>query len=1044
LDNGKKGSVDNNNDISALHPRSYERGLPGGKIKLFLFAMVPALAVFFLFIPNAAAASTYTIYAYGSGYIETGALQAVAAVIASNGFSLILKSVVLVGFIMTSIMMLTGALNQSFSGHIRMMKYLGAVVVIYAALLIPTVNVNVYDTVNNTASNATVVSGVPWGIGYVLSVFSQFQYALTTDVESSFSTPPAIDMTQAGMGLSLTSQNLADGSQIDDPYFYQSFNQYVYNCVMPGLSTGGLSADALNQAGGAVAAGSTAYAQTNILNYMAGYTGAGGAGANLLTTEFTQTDPQGTTTTCSVQTTDIQNSFTNYTANDLEPQLAGALGMTTATFDSEYGQVNSAIYNMSASASNELMQMTAVNAYNGALIAAANLSGNNATALSYGTALAQQNMSNSFAVSGELAGEYMPVVYGIFMALFVAFSLILIILMALPVGVNYLKMYMELALFLAVWPVLMAVYNYIDDLIIQHGFTLALAGQGYSLTSAHSVNMYVSSQLGWMGYLSWSVPMMAYALVSGSTYAMVGAISSMDSAGKSAASTGGAAAATGNVNQGNVGMNNYNANKINSVRDVSSGTKRNIYDSSLNDSSNKTLSGTSSVNDNSHKTLSGTSSAINNSNTDLSGTSSVTDNSNKTLSGTSSSDMLTGKQNKSFGGMDVNGLSGNINKVGNQVSATSLTGSKASLENFVKKNDPKALGEAEKFLNKNPNSVLSFTSSNGKMDSLALKSSFNADHVNLMKSTTGSQKAKYHSSLVDNTNLTKLGKLTTNNNGYKGFNGSLQQNYKNRVQNESGISTDSHYNNKQKYYGTDYHVPAQYGTSIGYGGLNATPTIKPFITEGLSGSNYNTTTALGSLVGNGVGQFFTNKSGFQSGSASSAKTAFIAGIKGEWGEKSPLGGVQGFTTLSQEYSHNISSSSTKDQMLNRTAMYFQGVTHLLANDKSLTAVQKEDKLNSFIKTFETKTMQNLSPITGASNMSKRINAIPKATKFKIAQGVYKKDAAGGKAVTETQFLKNMKNANKNYVLKKEQGGIDNNIKTGVNSRFVKSDIPEDR
>ncbi|MHB1680974.1 MAG: conjugal transfer protein TraG N-terminal domain-containing protein [bacterium] len=221
--------------------------------------------------------------------------------------------------------------------------------------------------------------------------------------------------------------------------------------------------------------------------------------------------------------------------------------MTTATFDSEYGLVNSSIYNMSTSASNELMQMTAVNAYNGALIAAANLSGNNATALSYGTALAQQNMSNSFAVSGELAGEYMPVVYGIFMALFVAFSLILIILMALPVGVNYLKMYMELALFLAVWPVLMAVYNYIDDLIIQHGFTLSLAGQGYSLSSAHSVNLYVSSQLGWMGYLSWSVPMMAYALVSGSTYAMVGAISSMDSAGKSAAQTGGAAAATGNA-----------------------------------------------------------------------------------------------------------------------------------------------------------------------------------------------------------------------------------------------------------------------------------------------------------------------------------------------------------------------------------------------------------------------------------------------------------------------------------------------------------------
>ena len=73
---------------------------------------------------------------------------------------------------------------------------------------------------------------------------------------------------------------------------------------------------------------------------------------------------------------------------------------------------------------------------------------------------------------------------------------------------------------------------------------------------------------------------MAYALVTGSTYAMVGAISSMDSAAKSASASAAAQAASGNVNLGNDSMHNYSAaNKSMdnlSAMDVSTGnTNRN-------------------------------------------------------------------------------------------------------------------------------------------------------------------------------------------------------------------------------------------------------------------------------------------------------------------------------------------------------------------------------------------------------------------------------------------------------------------------------------
>lgn len=525
------------------------------KLKFILLSALPSLLLFFFFlIPNADAASTYTIYAYGSGYIMTGILKSIASVVASGGFSLILKSVVLIGFVIIFLQMIITSFKVS--PHRSLVKYFSAVLVIYSALLIPKVNVNVYDTVNNTTSNATVVSGVPWGIGAIASYFSEFQYYMTTSIEQAFSTPNSIDMTNAGMGFALTSQNMTDGIQIDDPYLFQSFTQYVYNCVLPGISTGNLSSQALTQAGMATAAGSTTYEQNDLLGYIATYTT--GAGANLITTEYSSTDPTGVTTTCSVQAGDIQTSFTNYVNNDAGPQIAGALGMTYATFASQYGLVNSSIYNMSSAATSEIIQMAAVNQYDQALIASANLAGTNPSQLAYGSALAQQNMNTSFAISGQLAGQYMPVVYGIFSALFLAFSLFLIILTALPIGLNYLKMYVEMLLFLAVWPTLMAVYNYIIDLVVKNGFT-SYALQGYSLNSAHTVNTYISSQLGWMGYLSWGVPMMAYALVTGSTYAMVGAISSMDSAGKSAASAGASAAASGNVNLGNDSMRNYSA-----------------------------------------------------------------------------------------------------------------------------------------------------------------------------------------------------------------------------------------------------------------------------------------------------------------------------------------------------------------------------------------------------------------------------------------------------------------------------------------------------
>ncbi|MHB1661422.1 MAG: conjugal transfer protein TraG N-terminal domain-containing protein [bacterium] len=525
-----------------------------------------------------------TIWAFGSGYIEFGIMQAIAQMFSGNQVNILFASMMVAGSIMIGATTMIGGYSRPGS-HLTLGKYLIGVMALYALFIVPKVTVHIQDTVVNSQSNAYVVTGVPFGIGGVMAAMSNMQMYMTQLLETNFSTPTTVDLTNAGMGFSLTSQNLADNVTISDPYLFRDFDQFVYNCVMPGLSTaGGIGMFALEQAGSATNTTASTYSTASSLSFMqviSAYTS--GQGQNIPTEWFSgnsdpteqasgQTDPTGITTTCGQETTWLQTAMNYYISQDAGPALAGSMGYQWQQFSGLYTSVNNSLYNMANGATNQFMQMAYVNSYNGALMDAAKLAGLNANSLAYGAAEANLNMSNSFMLSGFLASEYLPVAYGIISSLIMAFSVILLLLMFLPTGVNYLKMFFELQLFIAVWPPLMAIHNFIFDLIIQHGYT-ALSGQGFSLLSAHSYGMQTSAYLNWAGYTAWSIPMFAYALVTGSTYAMVNALSSVDSAAKSSASRGGAMATTGDVNLG----------KANAVVDVASGQKLAYYNTRMKD-----------------------------------------------------------------------------------------------------------------------------------------------------------------------------------------------------------------------------------------------------------------------------------------------------------------------------------------------------------------------------------------------------------------------------------------------------------------------------
>lgn len=506
--------------------------------------------------------ATYTIYTYGSGFIETPIIQAIASFAAGSDFTTLIKVISAVGMLIFFMRVLAWGTQKV--NHLSYIKYMVGMMVIYTAMFMVKCNVVVEDTVVNAPTNAVVVNNVPWGIGAVLGTFSGLTYELTNDIENAFSTPQTIDYTQAGMGFSLTSQQWATGSTIQSPSLYRNFDQYVSNCVLPGVSTGNLPINTVNNS-------------TDLLTDWAAYTE--GSGANLITTWFSETGgvsaaadggtayPAGTTTTCSQEAAWIQTAMAYYVQQDLGPQESGMLDMTWTQYQSLLGNVNSGVYGISQSSTQYLMQATAANQFGVAMLDLAKMSGVNANGLAYGTALAQSTQTSQFTMSGILAGRYMPVVYGIMFAIFTGASLLLLLLMLLPHPMQYIKMYFELLLWLTIWPALMAIYNFIVDVIIQwqaSGYFSNYSGtlNGVAITNIHVVSNWIQTSLAWVGYLSWSIPMLSYAIVSGSAMAMTSMVGSMDSAVGAGVSSGASEVGKGDVDFGNTSARNMHVEDV--------------------------------------------------------------------------------------------------------------------------------------------------------------------------------------------------------------------------------------------------------------------------------------------------------------------------------------------------------------------------------------------------------------------------------------------------------------------------------------------------
>jgi hypothetical protein len=469
-------------------------------------------------------------------------------------------------------------------------KYFLAFFIILSVLVYNKTTVLVKDVSNPTAvTNAEPIKNVPWGVAQLWSGFTNIQYALATDFTTAFSTPAGDNLLNMGVGVSIVQQEDSAMISTSNSYLYQDYNEYISNCVAPGISAGYLNVSELLSAGNATDTASQTYGANeagNIWTVMSTYTL--GAGANMLTEWYSGTAapsdtylasgiaaPNGTSTTCANETTWLNSAIQNYyIPNNLGPSMAGELQFASfSELANALGQINPYIYNMQQTGQAQLMQAIGVNMYAPAILKMAQTSGASASSLAVATGTATSDTQASMLTSGILAGRYMPIVFGIFEALMLGASVIILILTITHMGVKYLKLLFEMLIMITIWPSLTAVFNYVSQLIIQAQYQ-PLSGLGYSVSGSGEISSFLVSSLAWMGYLSWSVPMMAYAIASGSSYAMTSMVGGLSSG---VNTSGSKAISRGDFEGGNVSTDNMNSNKFDVTHTQNTGVAPKVF-----------------------------------------------------------------------------------------------------------------------------------------------------------------------------------------------------------------------------------------------------------------------------------------------------------------------------------------------------------------------------------------------------------------------------------------------------------------------------------
>ena len=493
----------------------------------------------------------WEVYAYQNNDSLFGVLNAIAAICGSGSYASALGVVAFCGFF--AALAAYAVAPQKLHGW----YWLASITLVFSVLLVPKVTVGIVDKTGGSA--VTVVDNVPFGLAVFGSVSSTVGNTLTELYETAMQVLPGAaglpsELAYQKNGLVFGNRLIRETSRIvfQNPNFRTDLINFINNCTMYDLASGALEPEVFATSGDIW----PLMASPNPARFTPVSDGAGGMAVAPCTEAYTNLNSR-----LPAQLSRVQAML----SSRMNPTLSGPSAAAVIAGQIQQAYIKNGIADAAASASDIIRQNALINAMNDAsLLAGQKVNDPASMLLAVGRTQAVAQTNAAWINNGKVAEQALPVIRNTVEALAYAIFPIVILLLMLTGGRETavaLKNYISLLIWIQLWPPLYAILNYMAMVYAAKDLAAAASVGGgataLSLLTAPSIYSNAISGEAVVGYMTMSIPMIAWAALKrmetlGS--ALVSGAHSLQSMLTSTSS----AAATGNVSMGNMSMDQVN------------------------------------------------------------------------------------------------------------------------------------------------------------------------------------------------------------------------------------------------------------------------------------------------------------------------------------------------------------------------------------------------------------------------------------------------------------------------------------------------------
>ncbi len=427
------------------------------------------------------------IYTMTGGDWLADSLNAVAALTASATWSTLIKW----ASILSVLAVIWSWLQKR--DVLTFIKWVAVIVIVPGVLIANKQSVQVIDMTDPTA--VYQVDNVPGGLAIPASLITSVGYALTQEYDSIFHRPDAVSYSKTGLLFGSELVQASTGFTFADGEIAGLFSDYVQNCVIGDIF--------LNHK----------YSMEDLMNSTDPYSKIF-ENPSPLRGVF---DKVGHFQTCQQAAAILQRQISTdssgggKTFSFWAQKLFGSRVNRDQLFAALLGDSYGYFYNAGSSASGIIKQNVVMNGLRKGINAFAARNGDTASMLNIATEMATEKQILQQSVSANIAMKYLPIMQTVLLGMMIGLFPVMVVLAIInTLTWTVLRGYIYTLAYLQIWPLLFAVLNNAMTFYLKSG-----GAYGVTLSNLSQIQQQHSMIASAAGWLSLSIPFIAYGMVKG-------------------------------------------------------------------------------------------------------------------------------------------------------------------------------------------------------------------------------------------------------------------------------------------------------------------------------------------------------------------------------------------------------------------------------------------------------------------------------------------------------------------------------------------------